>query len=769
MILERKRLFLFSNLPANNLNLPGFDGDFYSEILKLVQHLPKQDQDNPVIPKNILGEQQNQIIQYINLSAKNENPLVDYLKQTEFDEIVQKTHDGSLDLHKIVYEIGLDKFLKILDEKSIYLQDVINEDLLDFRIYDASKLDEISQSDYFETLLQYPHIIKQLFLRNDIPEIHDMITYYWRLDRLLPTRLRNGEDCMPFLPLGLESFYYYAGKYVGDGFETEISSQEYNDILSSFLIKDDNYKHNNDKLGYFSQLYRLDLEYLGDLRSGVYEYREANPDAKKEAWRMPMAERTKVLSDILKTVKTNGKIILYRGLDNFRSLRSMTDGPLTTLDDNNIRSLIGKELFDRSFTSYSIQEGIAQYYSQTFNGEPNKMGLSTPIIKLTIPEEKSINAIPIGNANEEVVLNRYQKLKVQSIDRIENGEGYSFMYINCEVGDDNGKIEEQIYKTPQFKQYQAEFEVNLGKYLYKKEGCRKDGKAYNAVQYAINHIRNKYIKSSNAADIDRKTFYSNALYNNPYYPGSISWCGGNGLSDKEIDAVLSDDISTKKQLERNNRLVHGTFREKMLALISALDKPDEYSELCDDLIEPVIYVRERPKEEQEKLRRDLDYQDQMGLTRSQRERDYQSRTQLPDYKSPLVYNKMKYIPVIKTPKETPVDSLYGKRLVGGTSELAMNLLSEYRQHISPNEMQLLNFRLAIMAYMLPEENHSLYEILTGSHQAEVRGYENLSTADTMDKSIDPISEESLRDVPEVCRDRLFPYERAYKEYIKNNP
>lgn len=765
---------MFSNLPGNSIGLPSSDDEFYSAILQLSQNLPNQEQDNSVIPKNILGAPQNQTVNYIDPSKEKEDQLAEYLRQLSFAEIVKDTRDKLLDLHKLIYELGLEKFLKILDKKFVYLQDLINEDILDFRTYDASKLDEIVGSKHFETLLNYPHIIKQLFLRDDIPQIQNAITDYLKLDSSLPKRLQNGEDCMPFLPLNIESFYYYAC----NGFETEIKSDEYYSILNHFLSKDTDYEHNNDKIGYFSRLYRADPEYLKDLRSGIYEYREADPTENEEARQIHMKERTKALSDILETVKTNGEITLYRGLGSFRSVRKMTNGPLTKLDNSNIQDLIGAELFDRSFTSYSITESVAQDYAQSRDRENYKMQNATPIIKLKIPNGRPIKAIPIGNDNEEVVLGRYQKMKVQSIEHVQNDQGYYFTYINCEIEDDKSKIEEQVYKTPKFKQYQEEFEINLGKYLYKKEGCNKNGKAYKAVQYAINRIRNKYKRTPNAADMDRKTFYSNTIYNNHDFPGSISEYGGMGLDDKEIDAVLSEGIPTEKQLKNSNRLVHGNFREKMLALMSALDNTGDILDLYDDPDEPVIYVHERPKTEQEMLERDLDYQDQMGLTRSQRERDYQGE----NHKSPITYNKMRYTPVIHTitkmakieseqsPEfaEVPIDSFYGKRLVGGTSEMAMNLLSEYKKYINSNTIQLLNFRLAIMAYMLPEEDHSLYEILAGSHQAGVRGYENLSTADTMDRSIDPLSEETLKDEPEVCKDGLFPYERAYNEYILDN-
>lgn len=772
----KERVVLFSNSPVNIFNLNSTDDnlDFLSTVWQLAQNLHNQEQDNPVIPKNILGSPQNPTDNYISLPEEKESPYAEYLRQMKFEDIVKKTHDKSLDLQGIIYELGFEKFLEILDEKGTYIQDVINADLLDFRTYDVSGLEEIAESEYLETLLQYPHVIRQLFLRDDIPQIQNNIINSFKIDKSIPERLQNGEDCMPFFPLNIESFYYYAG----GGMETEIPSIEYNEILSQFLIKDTRYKHNNDKIGYFSKLYRLDSEYLKSLRSGIYEYYEADPNASDEPHQLHMKERTKALSDILKTVKTDGEITLYRGLDNFRSIRYMADGPITELGNDNIQDIIGTELFDRSFTSYSIKESVAQFYAQSCSMEDRQTKVSTPIVKLTIPNEKSINAMPIGNSNEEVVLNRYQKMKVTSIDYdVQNEEGDYYTYINCELGDDSGKIEEQVYKTPKFKKYQEEFEINLGKYLYKKEGCNKNGKAYKAVQYAINHIRNKYIKKPDAAKTDRKTFYSNENYNNPYYPGSISGYGGRGLDDEEINAVLSEGIPTKNQLKRNNKLAHGTFREKMLALMSALDNPDDISEFYDDPDEPVIYAHEIPKEEQAISGRDLDYQDQMGLTRSQRERDYQENNQLTNHKSPITYNKMKYTPIIHTvterdrielqqnPKfiETPVDSFYGKRLIGGTSEIAMNLLSEYKKYINPNKIQLLNFRLAIMAYMLPEEIHSLYEILAGSHQAEVQGYENLSTADTMDRSIDPLSEETLKNVPEVCKDGLFPYERAYRD------
>lgn len=103
----------------------------------------------------------------------------------------------------------------------------------------------------------------------------------------------------------------------------------------------------------------------------------------------------------------------------------------------------------------------------------------------------------------------------------------------------------------------------------------------------------------------------------------------------------------------------------------------------------------------------------------------------------------------------------GFNLTGGISCTAARLLMSCMWMQMSNE-QLLDFRMALFGWMIPNNDHSLYEILKGSHIVGIFGRENMDNADTMDRTVSPLDEETLRD--KVCDEydgqKLFPLEIA---------
>ena len=94
----------------------------------------------------------------------------------------------------------------------------------------------------------------------------------------------------------------------------------------------------------------------------------------------------------------------------------------------------------------------------------------------------------------------------------------------------------------------------------------------------------------------------------------------------------------------------------------------------------------------------------------------------------------------------------------GASGTARRMLSAYKM-LGASKNDLMFFRLALIAWMCGSHDHSLYEILKGSHEVGVRGYEDLSEAATMYMTVDPLTTEQIRE--EFTKDRTFPHEKVY--------
>lgn len=96
--------------------------------------------------------------------------------------------------------------------------------------------------------------------------------------------------------------------------------------------------------------------------------------------------------------------------------------------------------------------------------------------------------------------------------------------------------------------------------------------------------------------------------------------------------------------------------------------------------------------------------------------------------------------------------------VAGNSGTTARMLKVY-QWLGGTEA--LNFRMAIMRWMLPVRDHSLYEILEGTKSVGVTGAgEDLTNSIAMYKLIQPLNEATLKS--NVAVDGLFPEEQVLK-------
>lgn len=102
-------------------------------------------------------------------------------------------------------------------------------------------------------------------------------------------------------------------------------------------------------------------------------------------------------------------------------------------------------------------------------------------------------------------------------------------------------------------------------------------------------------------------------------------------------------------------------------------------------------------------------------------------------------------------------------VVAGVSGTTTRMLTAYKWLGCPNPE---NFRLALMGWMLPAWDHSLYEMMRGSHLAGIRpaGDSDLSSVIDMYMNIAPLTQDQLR--ANVAVDKMFPHEEVYMERHK---
>ena len=111
-------------------------------------------------------------------------------------------------------------------------------------------------------------------------------------------------------------------------------------------------------------------------------------------------------------------------------------------------------------------------------------------------------------------------------------------------------------------------------------------------------------------------------------------------------------------------------------------------------------------------------------------------------------------------KDTMVDK-HNVRIVNGISMTTARMLKTYKWLNLKSDLK--NFRLALMGWMLPTDDHSLWEIIIGSHNVGVRGKEDLTDIASLDQTVDPLSTDILRYnvCEEVDGSPKFPHEIVY--------
>ena len=111
-------------------------------------------------------------------------------------------------------------------------------------------------------------------------------------------------------------------------------------------------------------------------------------------------------------------------------------------------------------------------------------------------------------------------------------------------------------------------------------------------------------------------------------------------------------------------------------------------------------------------------------------------------------------------KDTMVDK-HNVRIVNGISMTTARMLKTYKWLNLKSDLK--NFRLALMGWMLPTDDHSLWEIIIGSHNVGVKGEEDLTDIVSLDQTVDPLKKYEIK--KSVCEkvdgQSLFPHEIVY--------
>lgn len=152
----------------------------------------------------------------------------------------------------------------------------------------------------------------------------------------------------------------------------------------------------------------------------------------------------------------------------------------------------------------------------------------------------------------------------------------------------------------------------------------------------------------------------------------------------------------------------------------------------------------------------MEHYERLGISLSERERDF-ALTLDKDGSEQIAWKEgtAYYTP----DKETTAE---GMLQVSGTSGTTLRMLGAYRL-MGASQKELLDFRLALIAWMVTSHDHSLYEILRASHNAGVKGTEDLREAVTMYTNIDPLDMGLLRE--HFTKKQEFPHEIVYKEML----
>ncbi len=313
-----------------------------------------------------------------------------------------------------------------------------------------------------------------------------------------------------------------------------------------------------------------------------------------------------------------------------------------------------------------------------------------------------------------------------------------------------------IYTSSEFKDAQKDFEKRLGIYAYKHQ------LAYNAVDEGLQKMKEviyKYYEKTlkSEKDLFLKTFVnSNVLNNNEDKDKLYQYM--KSIVDSHIPDQISNDKIAKatgldapvnlqekmtafynaayfNDMDPNNNTFKGkndktgfTFRSIMQDIMS--NNSDKAGQLVNTLNLSSSIINEKNKVDNPGFFKKL-----FGLN-----------------KNTDVYSDNYIIKNSKDKKDKSFFNIFkgnslsekrGFAMTSGISSTTAKLLNTYKW-LGFNDDKLLNFRLALIGFLITKGNNSLYEILKASHMVGVCGQEDLTDAISMDSSeISPLSKDEI--------------------------
>lgn len=97
-----------------------------------------------------------------------------------------------------------------------------------------------------------------------------------------------------------------------------------------------------------------------------------------------------------------------------------------------------------------------------------------------------------------------------------------------------------------------------------------------------------------------------------------------------------------------------------------------------------------------------------------------------------------------------------------SSKTARNMLGMYKM-LTKSEASLFTFRLALLAYLVPTRRNTIYEVMSQSHAAGVKGKEDLTDPALMYETISPYTKEEIRE--KLPGKKQFPHEKVFMTMV----
>lgn len=164
-----------------------------------------------------------------------------------------------------------------------------------------------------------------------------------------------------------------------------------------------------------------------------------------------------------------------------------------------------------------------------------------------------------------------------------------------------------------------------------------------------------------------------------------------------------------------------------------------------------VFTRKK-KKESERIGLGREHYEELGMGLSEREManglDEQGNLK---WKEGQAYYRM----------DTPVTA-EGMLQTAGPSGTTLRMMGAYKL-LGASKNELMFFRLALIAWMVGSRDHSLYEVLQGSHNAGIKGDEDLSEAANMYRTVDPLEEGLIRDT--LTSEGYFPHEIIFMQMM----